>query len=137
MSKMFISAFRSVKLTFKATAIRTLQLLVHADARLLLETVLPGFGGLYPCLIRQPSKQNLAFNLHGRRELNLFSKPPSQDFHLPLLYLTAMYRAPPPPPDSNAHLVWVTFLEHDEQAILTGWICFDFRHRRNVDKARA
>jgi hypothetical protein len=35
-----------------------------------------------------------------------------------------MYRAPPPPPDSNAHLVWVTFLEHDEQAILTGWICF-------------
>jgi hypothetical protein len=93
---MFISAFRSVKLTFKATAIRTLQLLVHADARLLLETVLPGFGGLYPCLIRQPSKQNLAFNLHGRRELNLFSKPSSQDFHLSISLKKETRRAPLP-----------------------------------------
>jgi hypothetical protein len=54
----------------------------HADARLLLEAALPDFGGLYLCLIRQPSKQNLAFNLYGRRELDLFSKPSSQDFHL-------------------------------------------------------
>src|SRR6185312_15668434 len=29
-----------------------------------------------------PSKQNLTFNLYGRRELDLFSKPSSQDFHL-------------------------------------------------------
>ena len=71
----------------RSGAIQTPQLLVclcatfeHADARL--EAVLPGFGGLYLCLIRQQSKQNLAFNLYGRRELNLFSKPSSQDFHL-------------------------------------------------------
>src|SRR6476646_310492 len=38
----------------------------HADARLLLEAALPDFGGLYLCLIRQPSKQNLAFNLYVR-----------------------------------------------------------------------
>jgi len=43
----------------------------HADARLFLEAVLPDFGGLYICLIRQPSKQNLAFNLYVR-ELDLF-----------------------------------------------------------------
>jgi hypothetical protein len=52
------------------------------DASLFLEAIFPGFGGLYLCLIRQPSKQNLAFNLYGRRELDLFSKPSSQDFHL-------------------------------------------------------
>ena len=68
--------------TGRSGAIRTPQLLVclratfeHADAWLLLEAVLPDFGGLYLCLIRQPSKQNLAFDLYGRRELNLFSKP--------------------------------------------------------------
>jgi hypothetical protein len=73
----------------RSGAIRTPQLLVClcatfelADARLLLEAALPDFGGLYLCLIRQPSKQNLAFNLYGRRELDLFSKPSSQDFHL-------------------------------------------------------
>ena len=44
----------------------------HADARLLLEAVPPDFGGLYLRFIRQPSKQNLAFNLYGRRELDLF-----------------------------------------------------------------
>jgi hypothetical protein len=47
-----------------------------------LEAALPDFGGLYLCLIRQPSKQNLAFNLYGRRGFDLFSKPSSQDFHL-------------------------------------------------------
>ena len=59
----------------RSGAIRTPQLLVclcatfeRADARLLLEAALPDFGGLYLCLIRQPSKQNLAFNLYGRRE---------------------------------------------------------------------
>jgi hypothetical protein len=68
--------------TGRSGAIRTPQLLVclratfeHADAWLLLEAVLPYFGGLYLCLIRQPSKQNFAFDLYGRRELNLFSKP--------------------------------------------------------------
>ena len=73
----------------RSGAIRTPQLLAclcatfeHADARLLLEAVLPDFGGLFLCLILQPSKQNLVFNLYGRRELNLFSKPPSLDFHL-------------------------------------------------------
>src|SRR6185312_16125941 len=52
----------------------------HVDASL--DAVLPGFGGLNLCLIRQPTKQNLAFNLYGRRKLNLLSKPSSQDFHL-------------------------------------------------------
>jgi hypothetical protein len=62
----------------------------RADARLLLEAALPDFGGLYLCLIRQPSKQNLAFNLYGRRELDLFSKPSSQDFHLNISLNTAL-----------------------------------------------
>jgi hypothetical protein len=52
------------------------------DCTLLTDGVLLDFGGLYLCLIRQPSKQNLALNLYGRRELDLFSKPSSQDFHL-------------------------------------------------------
>jgi hypothetical protein len=44
--------------------------------------VLVDFGGFLLCLILQPSKQNLVFNLYGRRERDFFSKPPSQDFHL-------------------------------------------------------
>src|SRR6478752_2557848 len=79
--------FAAVSPKSDQVAIHTPQLLVclcatfeHADASL--EAVLPGLGGLYLCLIRQPSKQNLAFNLYGRRELDLFSKPSSQDFHL-------------------------------------------------------
>ena len=63
----------------RSGAIRTPQLLAclratfeHADAWLLLEAVLPHFGGLYLCLIRQPSKQNLVFDLYGRRKLNFF-----------------------------------------------------------------
>jgi hypothetical protein len=82
-------------------AIRTPQLLAclcatfeHADARLLLEAVLPDFGGLFLCLILQPSKQNLVFNLYGRRELNLFSKSPSQDFYLRISFKKETRRAP-------------------------------------------
>jgi hypothetical protein len=85
----------------RSGAIRTPQLLAclcatfeHADARLLLEAVLPDFGGLFLCLILQPSKQNLVFNLYGRRELNLFSKSPSQDFYLRISFKKETRRAP-------------------------------------------
>ena len=85
----------------RSGAIRIPQLLVylyatfeHADARLLLEAVLPDFGGLYLCLIRQPSKQNLAFNLYSRRELDLFSKPSSQNFHLSISLKKETRRTP-------------------------------------------
>jgi hypothetical protein len=47
-------------------------------------------------LIRQPSKQNLAFNLYGRRELDLFFKPSSQDFHLSISLKKETRRTPLP-----------------------------------------
>ncbi len=77
--------FRSGLCEIRSGAIQTPLLQVCLCATFVdasLDAVLPGFGGLYLCLIRQPSKQNLAFNLYGRRKLDLFSKPSSQDFHL-------------------------------------------------------
>src|SRR4029078_521040 len=96
--------FRSGLCEIRSGAIQTplLQVCVCApfvDASL--DAVLPGFGGLYLCLIRQPSKQNLAFNLYGRRELDLFFKPSSQYFHLSISLKKETRRTPLPAYSDN------------------------------------
>src|SRR4249919_856906 len=91
--------FRSGLCEIRSGAIQTPLLQVCLCATFVdasLDAVLPGFGGLYLCLIRQPSKQNLAFNLYGRREFNLFSKPSSQDFHLSISLKKETRRTPLP-----------------------------------------